>query len=80
MLVPHLKALAESHPDAHPALFVTSSALIHQTLAPVFSFLMAKTAQVSLIKLLAAGNEGGVHVALTMVSGQVSEDEEVNNP
>ena len=80
VLVPHLQALAKSHPDAHPALFVTSSALIHQPFAPVFSLSMAKTAQASLLKLLAADNEGVVHVALVTVGGQVTSDEKVNNP
>ncbi|KAM0801456.1 hypothetical protein BDR22DRAFT_847465 [Usnea florida] len=80
VLVPHLQALAKSHPDAHPALFVTSSALIHQPFAPVFSLSMAKAAQASLLKLLAADNEGVVHVALVTVGGQVTPDEKVNNP
>ena len=80
VMLPHLQALAKTRPDAHPALFVTSSALIHQPFAPVFSLSMAKAAQASLVKLLAADNEGVVHVALVTVSGQVSPEEKVNNP
>ncbi|KAF6230391.1 hypothetical protein HO133_004733 [Letharia lupina] len=80
VMLPHLQALAKSHPDAHPALFVTSSALIHQPFAPVFSLSMAKAAQASLVKLLAADNEGVVHVALVTVGGQVTPEEKVNNP
>ena len=80
VLVPHLQALAKSHPDAHPALFVTSSALIHQPFGPVFSLSMAKAAQASLVKLLAADNEGVVHVAVVTVGGQVTPEEKVNNP
>ena len=41
---------------------------------------MTKVAQASLVKLLAANNEGIVHVALVIVGGQVSEEEEVKNP
>ncbi len=80
VMLPHLNALAKSRPDAHPALFVTSSALIHQPFAPVFSLSMAKAAQASLMKLLAADNEGVVHVALVTVGGQVTPEEKVNNP
>ena len=80
VVLPHLQALAKSHPDAHPALFVTSSALIHQPFAPVFSLSMAKAAQASLVKLLAADNEGVVHVALVTVGGEVTPEEKVNNP
>ena len=80
VLLPQLQALATSQPDAHPALFVTSSAVIHQPLAPVFSLSMAKTAQASLVKMLAAQNEGVVHVALVTVGGQVTPEEKVNNP
>lgn len=80
VVLPRLQALAKSNPDAHPALLVTSSALIHQPVAPVFSLSMAKAAQASLVKLLAAENEGVVHVALVTVGGQVSPEEEVNNP
>ena len=61
-------------------LFVTSSALIHQRFAPVFSLSTAKAAQASLVKLLATDNQGAVHVALVTLGGQVSEEEEVNNP
>ncbi|MCJ1391797.1 hypothetical protein MMC18_004664 [Xylographa bjoerkii] len=80
VLLPHLQALAKSQPHAHPALFVTSSALIHQPFAPVFSLSMAKAAQASLTKLLAADNSDVVHVALVTVGGQVTPEEEVNNP
>lgn len=80
VMLPHLQALAKSNPDSHPSLFVTSSALIHQPFAPVFSLSMAKAAQASLVKLLAANNEGVVHVALVTVGGQVTPEEEVNNP
>lgn len=79
-MLPRLQALARQNPGAHPALFVTSSALIHRPYAPVFSLSMAKAAQASLVKSLAADNEGVVHVALVTVGGQVSEEEEVNNP
>ena len=41
---------------------------------------MAKAAQASLVKLLAADNEGAVHVALVTVGGQVTPEEKVNNP
>ena len=80
VLLPHLQSLAKSHPDAHPALFVTSSALIHQPFAPVFSLSMAKSAQASLMKLLEQDNRGVVHVALVTVGGQVTPEEPVNNP
>ena len=80
VMMPRLQALAESKPEAKPALFVTSSALIHRPFAPVFSLSMAKAAQASLVKLLAAENEGVVHVALVTVGGPVSAEEEVNNP
>ena len=79
-ILPHLQALAKSHPDAHPALFVTSGAIIHQPSAPVFSLSMAKAAQANLTKLLAEENKDIVHVALVTVSGVVSMEEEVNNP
>ncbi|MCJ1380433.1 hypothetical protein MMC17_003536 [Xylographa soralifera] len=80
VLMPHLQSLAKSHPDAHPALFITSSALIHQPFAPVFSLSMAKSAQASLAKLLEQDNKGVVHVALVTVGGQVTPEEPVNNP
>ena len=79
VMMPHLQALAKSHSNAHPALYVTSSALIHQLFAPVFFLSMAKAAQASLVKLLAAENEGVVYVALVTVGGQVSAEEKVNN-
>ena len=78
MLVPHFKALAESHPDAHPALAVTSSALIHQPFAPVYSLSITKVAQASQFKLLAADNESVVYMVLVIVGGQLKE--EMNNP
>ena len=80
VMMPRLQALAKSEPEAHPALFVTSGALIHRPFAPAFSLSMAKAAQASLVKLLAAENEGVVHVALVTVGGQVSAEEEVRNP
>ena len=80
VLVPHLQAYAKSHPNSHPALFVTSGAIIHQPFAPVFSLSMAKTAQASLTKVLAEGNADVVHVALVTVGGNVSAEEEVRNP
>ncbi len=80
VLLPHLRKLAEKNPEAHPALFVTSGAIIHQPFAPVFSLSMAKAAQASLAKLLAAEHKNVVHVALVTIGGQVSPDEEVNNP
>ena len=76
--MPHLQALAQTHPDARPALFVTSGAIIHQRLAPVFSLSMAKVAQASLAKLLAEENKDFVHMALVTVGGQVTPSEEVN--
>ena len=79
-LLPHLQALAKSHPDAHPALFVTSGAIIHQPRAPVFSLSMAKAAQANMTKVLAEENKDVVHVALVTVSGQVSMEEKVDNP
>ena len=79
-LLPHLQALAKSHPDAHPALFVTSGAIIHQPFAPFFSLSMAKAAQANMTKLLAEENKDIVHVALVTVGGVVSMEEEVNNP
>ncbi|KAI9878497.1 MAG: hypothetical protein M1830_000729 [Pleopsidium flavum] len=80
VLLPHLQALATSNPSAHPALFVTSGAIIHQPLAPVFSLSMAKAAQASLTKVLADENKDVVHVALVTVGGQVTPEEKVNNP
>ena len=79
-LLPHLRALAESNPSAHPALFVTSGAIIHQPFAPVFSLSMAKTAQACLVKVLAEQNRDVVHVALVTVGGAVSHEEKENNP
>lgn len=80
VLLPRLRELAESHPEAHPALFVTSGAIIHEPLAPVFSLCMAKAAQASFVKVLAGECRGVVHVALVTVGGPVSVEEEVNNP
>ena len=79
-LLPHLQALAKSNPSAHPALFVTSGAVIHQPFPPVFSLSMAKAAQASLAKLLADETKNVVHVALVTVGGQVTPEEKVNNP
>lgn len=80
VLLPRLRKLADTHPEAHPALFVTSGAIIHQPFAPVFSLSMAKAAQASLAKLLAEEHKDVVHVALVTIGGQVSPSEEVNNP
>ncbi|KAL8722722.1 MAG: hypothetical protein Q9225_000834 [Loekoesia sp. 1 TL-2023] len=80
LLLPHLQKLAKANPEAHPALLVTSGAIIHQPLGPVFSLSMAKAAQANLAKLLAEGNKDVVHVALVTIGGQVTPDEEVNNP
>jgi len=80
LLLPHLRKLAETHPEAHPALFVTSGAIIHRPFAPVFSLSMAKAAQASLTKLLAEEQKDVVHVALVTIGGQVTPSEEVNNP
>ena len=80
VLLPHLQALAKSKPNAHPALFVTSGAIIHQPFAPVFSLSMAKAAQANLAKLLADQNKDVVHVALVTVGGVVTPEEKVNNP
>lgn len=79
-LLPHLQALAKTHPEAHPALFVTSGAIIHQPFAPVFSLSMAKAAQANMTKLLAEENKDVVHVALVTVAGVVSMEEKVSNP
>ena len=80
VLLPQLQALARSHPDAHPALFVTSGALIHQPFPHAFSLSMAKAAQASLTKFLAEESKDVVHVALVTVGGRVSPEEEVRNP
>ena len=80
VLLPHLQALAKSTPSAHPALFVTSAAIIHQPFGPVFSLSMAKAAQASLTKLVADDNKDVVHVALVTVGGPVAPEEKVNNP
>lgn len=80
VLLPHLYALAECYPDTHTALFVTSEAIVHQSLATMASLSMAKAAQTSLTKILAAGIEDVVHVALVTIGGHVSPEEEVNNP
>ena len=80
VLLPRLRALAESEPEKHPALFVTSGAIIHQPRMPVYSLCMAKAAQASLTKVLAEEFKGLVHVALVTVGGSVSFEEEFNNP
>ena len=79
VVLPGLRTLAQSQPEAHPALFVTSGAIIHQPFAPVFSLSMAKAAQASLAKTLAAEYQD-VHVALVTVGGPVSPEEEINSP
>ena len=61
------------------ALYVTSGAIVHHPIMPVFSLSMAKTAQASLVKVLAEEFEG-VHVALVTVGGVVSMEEETRNP
>ena len=78
--LPHLQALAKSHPDAHPALFVTPGAIIYQQFAAIFSLSMAKAAQVNMTRLLAEKNKNIVHVALVTVGGVVSMQEKMNNP
>ncbi|KAG4028936.1 hypothetical protein MFRU_018g00460 [Monilinia fructicola] len=80
VLLPCLRALATETPDAHPALLVTSSPIIHQPLAPVFSLSMAKAAQANLVKLLIEQAKDEVHVALVTIAGPVSAQEPVNNP
>lgn len=80
VLLPHLQAMATNNPTAHPSLFITSGAIIHQPFGPVFSLSMAKAAQASLAKLLAEQNRGLVHVAVVTVGGPVSPEEDVNNP
>jgi len=80
VLLPHLQSLAKEKPEAHPCLFVTSSPIIHQPFAPVFSLSMAKAAQANLVKLLAEQTKDAVHVALVTAGGPVSPDEPVNNP
>lgn len=80
LLLPYLQKLAKSELEAHPALLVTSGAIIHHPFAPVFSLSMAKAAQASLTTLLAEQNKDVVHVALVTVGGQVSPEDEVNKP
>ncbi|KAJ8071828.1 hypothetical protein OCU04_002141 [Sclerotinia nivalis] len=80
VLLPGLQALAKEKPDSHPSLFVTSSPIIYQPFAPVFSLSMAKAAQANLVKSLIEQTKDEVHVALVMVGGPVSEQEPVNNP
>ena len=79
VLLPRLRALAKTNTSAHPALFVTSGAIIHQAFAPAFSLSMAKAAQASLTKLLAGENKNVIHVALMTVGGQVTPEKKVNN-
>ena len=62
------------------AFYVTSGAIIHQPMMPVYSLCMAKSAQASLTKVLAEEYKGLVHVALVTVGGVVTPQEEVNNP
>jgi short-subunit dehydrogenase len=80
VLLPHLRSLAKEKSGAHPCLFITSSPIIHQPFAPVFSLSMAKAAQASLAKLLAEQDKNVVHVALITVGGPVTPDEPINNP
>jgi NAD(P)-dependent dehydrogenase (short-subunit alcohol dehydrogenase family) len=80
VLLPRLQTLAKEKPEAHPCLFVTSSPIIHQPFAPVFSLSMAKAAQASLVKLLAEQAKDFVHVAMVTAWGPVALDEPVNNP
>ena len=80
VVIPHLQELAKANPGAHPALYVTSGAIVHKPLAFVFSLSMAKTAQASLVKVLAEENEGKVHVAMVTVGGVVSPEEPERNP
>ncbi|KAB8301471.1 hypothetical protein EYC80_003331 [Monilinia laxa] len=80
VLLPCLQAFAKEKPESHPALFVTSSPIIHQPFAPVFSLSMAKAAQANLVKLLIEQAKDEVHVALVTIGGPVSEQEPVNNP
>jgi short-subunit dehydrogenase len=81
VLLPRLQSLAKEKPEAHPCLFVTSSPVIHQPFAAVFSLSMAKAAQASLVKLLAEQAKDVVHVALVIAAwGPVTMDEPVNNP
>jgi short-subunit dehydrogenase len=80
VLLPHLQVLAQSNPSAKPSLFVTSGAIIHQPLAPVFSLSMAKAAQANLVKLLADANKDVVHVSLVTIGGEIRPEKEVNNP
>jgi len=80
VLLPGLQKLAKEKPDSHPSLFVTSSLLIEKPYGPVFSLSMAKTAQASLVKLLAEENKDVVHVALVTAGGPISFEEKVNNP
>jgi NAD(P)-dependent dehydrogenase (short-subunit alcohol dehydrogenase family) len=79
VLLPYLRTLAKEKPDSHPCLFVTSSPLIHQPVAAVFSLSMAKAAQASLTKMLAEQNKD-VHVAIISVDGPVTWEEKINNP
>lgn len=80
VLLPHLQSLAKEKPGAHPSLFITSSPIIYQAFAPVFSLSMAKAAQANLAKFLAQENKDVVHVALVMIGGPVSPEEPINNP
>lgn len=80
VLLPHLQALAKEKPGSHPSFFVTSSPIIYQAFAPVFSLSMAKAAQANLVKFLAQENKDVIHVGLVMIGGPVSPEEPVNNP
>ncbi|CAD6447464.1 185c0014-42a1-4bc6-9030-ae45f251e986-CDS [Sclerotinia trifoliorum] len=80
ILLPALQALGKKKVDSHPALFVTSSPIVYQPFAPVFSLSMAKAAQANLVRGLIELVRDEVHVALVMVGGPVGEEEPVNNP
>lgn len=79
VMLPRLKVMAQQNPSAHPSLFVTSGAIIHQPAAFVFSLSMAKAAQATMTRILADENND-IHVALVLVGGEVSLDEKINNP
>ena len=81
ILLPYLRKVGEEKEGSHPSLFVTSSPLIDEPYAPVFSLSMAKTAQACLVKTLVEQERGKVHVALVVVeAGIVTLEHETNNP
>ncbi|KAL8824326.1 MAG: hypothetical protein Q9170_008194 [Blastenia crenularia] len=82
VLLPAIRACADEG-ARHPALWVTSGAIVHDPIPILWSLCMAKSGQASLVKCIAkeeAGMGGKVHVALVTVGGQVGVEEEVNNP